>query len=34
MTTDFNAKLHARLSIYFTGPALVDHIAAIPSAQA
>lgn len=32
MTSDFNAELHARPSIYFTGPAFVEHIALVPSA--
>ncbi len=32
MTSDFNAELHARPSIYFTGPAFVEHIALMPSA--
>ncbi|MGG6892425.1 DUF3422 domain-containing protein [Rhizobium sp. BR 315] len=32
MTADFNAELHARPSIYFTGPAYVEHIALMPSA--
>lgn len=31
MSTDFNAELHARPSIYFSGPALVEHIALMPS---
>lgn len=31
MTSDFNAELHARPSIYFTGPAFVEHIALMPS---
>jgi len=30
--SDFNAELHARPSIYFTGPAFVEHIALMPSA--
>lgn len=28
---DFNAELHARPSIYFTGPAIVEHVAFMPS---
>ncbi len=32
MTSDFNAELHARPSIYFTGLAFVEHIALMPSA--
>ncbi|AYG63274.1 DUF3422 domain-containing protein [Rhizobium jaguaris] len=34
MTSDFNAELHARPSIYFTGPAFVEHIALMQSAHA
>jgi len=30
MSTDFNAELHARPSIYFSGPALVEHVALMP----
>ncbi|MBB4117053.1 putative membrane-anchored protein [Rhizobium sp. BK226] len=30
MTKDFNAELHARPSIYFAGPAIVEHIALMP----
>src|SRR5882762_3615281 len=30
MSSDFNAELHARPSIYFTGPAFVEHIALMP----
>lgn len=29
-TADFNSELHARPSIYFTGPAIVEHIAFMP----
>ncbi|MBD9524470.1 DUF3422 domain-containing protein [Ensifer sp. ENS02] len=29
MSSDFNAELHARPSIYFTGPALVEHAAVL-----
>lgn len=32
MMSDFNAELHARPSIYFTGPAFVEHVALMPSA--
>ncbi len=32
MKHDFNAELHARPSIYFVGPALVEHIAIMPAA--
>lgn len=31
MTPDFNAELHARPSIYFEGPAFVEHVAFMPS---
>ncbi|QRM33095.1 DUF3422 domain-containing protein [Microvirga sp. VF16] len=31
MSTDFNAELHARPSIYFSGPALVEHVALMPA---
>ncbi|MFB0690322.1 DUF3422 domain-containing protein [Agrobacterium pusense] len=30
-TADFTAELHARPSIYFSGPALVEHVALMPS---
>jgi uncharacterized membrane-anchored protein len=30
MTFDFNAELHARPSIYFAGPAFIEHIALMP----
>jgi len=30
MNFDFNAELHARPSVYFSGPAFIDHIALIP----
>ncbi|MDL2409008.1 DUF3422 domain-containing protein [Rhizobium calliandrae] len=30
MSHDFNAELHARPSIYFTGPAYVEHVALMP----
>ncbi|PDS40300.1 hypothetical protein CO665_02455 [Rhizobium anhuiense] len=30
-TADFNSELHARPSIYFTGPAIVEHVAFMPS---
>jgi uncharacterized membrane-anchored protein len=30
MTSDFNAELHARPSIYFEGPAYVEHVALVP----
>ncbi|WP_105405437.1 MULTISPECIES: DUF3422 domain-containing protein [Neorhizobium] len=30
-TVDFNSELHARPSIYFTGPAIVEHVAFLPS---
>ncbi|WP_113405324.1 DUF3422 domain-containing protein [Rhizobium sp. SYY.PMSO] len=30
MSTDFNAELHARPSIYFNGPAFVEHVALLP----
>lgn len=30
MSNDFNAELHARPSVYFTGPAYVEHIAFMP----
>jgi hypothetical protein len=30
MQNDFNAELHARPSIYFSGPAFVEHIALLP----
>ncbi len=29
--TDFNAELHARPSIYFAGPAIVEHVAFMPA---
>ncbi|EJC83777.1 uncharacterized membrane-anchored protein [Rhizobium leguminosarum bv. trifolii WSM2297] len=29
-TADFNSELHARPSIYFTGPAIVEHVAFMP----
>lgn len=32
--SDYNAELHARPSIYFTGPAFVEHIAFMPSEEA
>lgn len=31
MSDDFNSELHARPSIYFTGPALVEHLAFMPT---
>ncbi|MBD9497873.1 MULTISPECIES: DUF3422 domain-containing protein [unclassified Ensifer] len=31
MSSDFNAELHARPSIYFTGPSLVEHVALMPT---
>ena len=30
MSSDFNAELHARPSIYFTGPAVIEHAALVP----
>ncbi|MGO4352613.1 DUF3422 domain-containing protein [Rhizobium sp. RAF36] len=33
MTSDFNAELHARPSIYFAGPAFVEHIAVMHADQ-
>lgn len=33
MTSDFNAELHARPSIYFAGPAFVEHIAIMHADQ-
>ncbi|WP_457662651.1 DUF3422 domain-containing protein [Sinorhizobium medicae] len=33
-TADFNAELHARPSIYFSGPALVEHVSLMPSRPA